>query len=186
MKQFLHLVFLFVLMTLLGACRSGTVDSDLPVAVEQNVETATTIYLVRHAEKATSDPSNEDPDLTPTGMARAQALRGLLQGEEIHALYATKYVRTIQTLKPLAEERQLEIIRYEGHDFNGLRERLLRDHRGQTVVVAGHSNTLLPIIEALGIKRPIGDIADSEYNYVFKLIIDQENKTIVEVNQYGG
>jgi 2,3-bisphosphoglycerate-dependent phosphoglycerate mutase len=186
MKQFLHISLIIVLIALLGACRSGTVDSDLAVATEQKVEATTTVYLVRHAEKATSDPSNEDPDLTPTGMARAQALRSLLEGEEIHALYATKYVRTEQTLKPLAEERQLEIIRYEGHDFNGLRERLLRDHRGQTVVVAGHSNTLLPIIEAFGSKRPVSDIADGEYNYLFKLIVDQENNTIVEMNQYGG
>lgn len=185
MKHFLRFSLLLLVVAMLGACRSGTVESDQVAATDQKVAATTTVYLVRHAEKDTSNPSDEDPGLTVAGSSRAEALRQLLEGEEIHALYATKYQRTINTLMPLATERQLEIIRYEGHDFNGLKQRLLQDHRGQTVVVAGHSNTLLPIIEAFGVKRPLNDISESEYNYLFKLQIDAEGKASVEVNQFG-
>ncbi|MDX5419392.1 MAG: histidine phosphatase family protein [Hymenobacteraceae bacterium] len=186
MKHFLRFSFLLLLLAgSLFSCRQGTTDSDVSVAVEQKVAEPTTIYLVRHAEKDISNPSDENPDLTTAGKARAEALRSLLDGENVHALYATKYIRTINTLKPLADERKLEIRQYEGHDFNGIKQRLLQEHRGQTVVIAGHSNTLLPMIEAFGAKRPVSDIADSEYNYVFKVKIDTEDKTTVELNQFG-
>lgn len=187
MKHFLRFPFLLLLLVCsLVACRPGTADSEVTAAVEQKVAEPTTVYLVRHAEKDISNPSEENPDLTAAGKARAEALRSLLNGEEVHALYATKYIRTINTLKPLADERALEIRQYEGHDFNGIRQRLLQEHRGQTVVIAGHSNTLLPMIEAFGAKRPVSDISDSEYNHVFKLTIDPEDKTTVELNQFGG
>ncbi|MBD1396928.1 histidine phosphatase family protein [Pontibacter sp. JH31] len=187
MKHYLRFPLLLLLLVgSLFACRPNTADSDVTAAAEQKVAVPTTVYLVRHAEKDISNPSDENPDLTLAGKARAEALRSLLDGEQVHALYATKYIRTINTLKPLAEDRALEIRQYGGHDFNGIREKLLQEHRGQTVVIAGHSNTLLPMIEALGAKRPVSDIADSEYNYVFKLTIDPENKTTVELNQFGG
>ncbi|MHC2993795.1 phosphoglycerate mutase [Pontibacter sp. HJ8] len=186
MKHFLRIPLLLLLFLAVAftSCRSSSGDSDLAVETEQQVSEPTTVYLVRHAEKDISDPSNEDPDLTADGKARAEALRALLNGQEVHALYATKYMRTVNTLKPLADERQLEIRQYEGHDFNGIRQRLLQEHRGQTVVVAGHSNTLLPMIEAFGARRPVSDISDNTYDFVFKLTVDPEDKTVVEVSQY--
>lgn len=184
MKHFLRLpLLLLLLVTFMASCRSGSVEDG--VAAEQPAAEPTTVYLVRHAEKDTSNPSEQDPDLNDTGKARAEALRTLLKGEQIDALYATKYIRTIHTLKPLADERQLEIRQYEGHDFNGIKQRLLQEHAGQTVVVAGHSNTLLPIIEAFGAKRPVSEIADSEYTYLFKLVVDGQNPAVVEVNRFA-
>jgi len=179
-------LLLLLLVVALGACRSSTSETDgVAVAAEQKVSEPTVVYLVRHAEKDISNPSDQDPDLTAEGQARAEALRALLSGQEIDALYATKYLRTISTLKPLAEERKLEIRRYEGHDFNGIKQRLLQEHRGQTVVVAGHSNTLLPIIESFGAKRPVSDISDQQYDFLFKLTIDPEDKASVEVSEFS-
>ena len=177
-------LLLLLLVAALGACRSSTSETEVAVATEQKVSEPTVVYLVRHAEKDISNPSDQDPDLTAEGRARAEALRALLSSQEIDALYATKYLRTISTLKPLADERKLEIRRYEGHDFSGIKQRLLQEHRGQTVVVAGHSNTLLPIIESFGAKRPVSDISDQEYDFLFKLTIDPEDKTSVEVSQF--
>jgi broad specificity phosphatase PhoE len=187
MKHFLRIPFLLLLFLAVAftSCRSSSGENELAAETEEQVTEPTIVYLVRHAEKDISNPSDEDPDLTAGGKARAEALRTLLNGQDIHALYATKYMRTVNTLKPLAEERKLEIRKYEGHDFNGIKQRLLQEHRGQTVVVAGHSNTLLPMIEAFGAKRPVSDISDKTYDFVFKLTVDPENKTVVEVSQYG-
>ncbi|GAB3540630.1 phosphoglycerate mutase family protein [Pontibacter brevis] len=143
------------------------------------------VYLVRHAEKDTTDPANEDPDLTPAGVARAEALRTLLEGQEVDALYATKYLRTINTLKPLADTRQLEVRQYEAHDFDNLKQQLLQNHRGETVVVAGHSNTVLPIMEALGVQRPVTEIADSDYDYIFKVTLASDGTATVATDHFG-
>ena len=143
------------------------------------------VYLVRHAEKDTSDAKNEDPELTPAGEARAEALRALLEGQEVDALYTTKFIRNKKTLKPLADDRQLEMQLYEAHDFEGLKKQLLGQHRGETVVVVGHSNTILPIIEAFGAEKPVNEIADSAYSYLFKLTVSPQGNATVETSRFG-
>jgi 2,3-bisphosphoglycerate-dependent phosphoglycerate mutase len=184
MKQLSRLLCLFLFVILASACSNTAEQETRDERTLQN-EALTTIYLVRHAEKDTTDASNEDPELTEVGHARAEALRVLLAEEEVQALYATKYVRTGQTLQPLAQERNIQVVQYEGHDYQALKERLLRDHRGQTVLVAGHSNTLLPIIEAFGAEKPFAEIADNAYSYLFKLVVDSEDNTKVEVRTFG-
>ncbi|MFD2245821.1 phosphoglycerate mutase family protein [Pontibacter ruber] len=170
----------------LVSCRTASSDKDGATAMANPAEVATTtVYLVRHAEKDISDPANQDPDLTETGKARAEALRELLKGQEVNALYATKYIRTQNTLKPLADERKLDVIRYEAHDFIGLFEKIKQQHPGQVVVVAGHSNTILPLVEAFGAERPIPEIADNQYDYLFKVQLNGSDKATVEMSQFG-
>ncbi len=143
------------------------------------------MYFVRHAEKDTTDAQNEDPDLTPAGNERAVAFRDLFEGQPIDALYATKYKRTQNTLKPLAEERQLEIREYDSKDFQGLRQRIMQEHLGETVVVAGHSNTLLPLLEAFGAKQPVAHIPDNKYDYIFKLTVPPAGSATLETSLFG-
>jgi 2,3-bisphosphoglycerate-dependent phosphoglycerate mutase len=187
-KSLLKQCSVFLLMLLAIACRQspGGQEGALAVAnpIDNNAQ-PTVVYLVRHAEKDVSDINNQDPDLTPQGVARAEALRALLEQQPVDALYATKYIRTQNTLKPLAEERKLEVLQYEAHDFTKLKERILQNHRGQTVVVSGHSNTLLPIVEALGAERPVPDISEQEYDYLFKVTLAPDGSATVETDHYG-
>lgn len=143
------------------------------------------VYLVRHAEKDISDPANQDPDLTPEGLARAEALQELLQSEKVDALYSTNYLRTTNTLKPMAAARNLEIKKYAAHDFSGLKSLIMQQHAGQTVVISGHSNTLLPIIEAFGAQKPVADITDNQYDYIFKLEVAPNGTATVHTDSYG-
>lgn len=145
----------------------------------------TFVYLMRHAEKDVSDPKNEDPALTPQGADRAEALRAALENEPVAALYTTKYIRNKDTLKPLATGRQVETIVYEAHDFDGLKKQILEHHQGETVVVAGHSNTLLPIIKAFGATVAIDSISEQQYDYLFKLAVMPDGTSTVETQHYG-
>ncbi|WP_299758533.1 histidine phosphatase family protein [uncultured Pontibacter sp.] len=189
MKKFLlQQLSVFLLMLFAVACRQSPVGQEGALAVVDPMDSnaqLTVVYLVRHAEKDISDPSNQDPDLTPEGVARAEALRTLLEQQQVDALYATKYVRTKNTLKPLAEERKLEVRQYEAHDFQGLKKSILQNHPGQTVVVSGHSNTLLPIVEAFGAKRPVPDITEQEYDYLFKVVLTPDGSATVETDRFG-
>lgn len=182
-----HILFKFwcaLLLCCAAACQSNSGDGTM--AASGGTEAApTTIYVVRHAEKDTSDAKDEDPALTPAGEARAEALRALLEGQEVDALYTTKYIRNKNTLQPLADERQLEMQQYEAHNFENLKKQLLEQHRGETVVVVGHSNTVLPIIEAFGAARPVEEIPESEYNFLFKLTVAPDGTASVQASQFG-
>ena len=97
-----------------------------------------TFYLVRHAERL--DDSKDSP-LSDAGMKRAEALREVLLDEGVDAVYATKYQRTQQTGKPLADALGKELIVYGTDDTFGFVESLKKEKKKEIVVV-GHSNTV--------------------------------------------
>ncbi len=130
----------------------------------------TTVYLVRHAEKDLSDPAARNPSLTPAGEERAQHLAQRLQNVPLSAVFSTSYVRTLNTVTPVAGQKNLSITRYEGHDYKGI-QRLIEQQRGNTILLCGHSDNLLPIIRNAGAKPPLDSIGTNEYNNLFKLVI---------------
>jgi 2,3-bisphosphoglycerate-dependent phosphoglycerate mutase len=134
----------------------------------------TTLILVRHAEKLnTTDTST----LTDRGRARAQKLAELLRDADIEVVYSTKYVRTRETARPLAEARKLPVQTYDGHDAK-FAETLRRQHRGQRVLVVGHSNTIPKLLNALaGTTRP--DLGDAEYDAVFVVTLPERGTPVV-------
>ena len=109
--------------------------------------TATTVILVRHAEKK---PGGRDPDLSGIGRKRAEALVDELRPLAPVALYASNMRRTQQTLAPLAASLQLEVkVRAMG-DEEAVAAEILARHRGGVVVVCGHSQTLTRFVSGLG------------------------------------
>jgi 2,3-bisphosphoglycerate-dependent phosphoglycerate mutase len=133
-------------------------------------ESSTTIFLVRHAEKDTT-VDTEDPSLTEKGERRAASLWENLAVDTAHALYSTDYVRTRATLEPISVQFNLPINIYEAHDFEGLANELLEKHAGQTIIISAHSNTILPILEALAATSPIDSIGEQEYDHIFTVEI---------------
>src|SRR5437016_656475 len=101
----------------------------------------TTVILVRHAEKVI-DPNNNDVDLSTAGQARAQELVRVLAGAGINAIYATQYKRTQQTAKPLADKLGLPVTQINSRSTADLITQIRTQHRGQTVFVVGHNNTI--------------------------------------------
>lgn len=135
-------------------------------------EDLTTIYLVRHAEKAGTD-MDENPPLTPLGKERAEQLVKELELDTVQVLYSTDYIRTKNTLKPLAEKYNLPIKIYEAHQYQQLAKTIKENHQGETVIVVGHRDNLLPIIKALGASAPVDSIGSNEYDYIFKVTITE-------------
>lgn len=142
----------------------------------------TQVFLVRHAEKAQTP--GDDPPLTEKGQRRAAQLFEKLEIDTIQALYSTDYQRTRATLTPISEQLNLPINIYEAHDYSGLAENILTNHAGEIVLVAGHSNTVLPIIEALGATPPIDSIAEQDYDYIFSVKIEADGSARAEVSEH--
>ena len=124
----------------------------------------TTLFLVRHAEKALVPGS--DPPLSAEGLMRAQALAHVLKNAGIDAIFATEYQRTQQTVGPTADAYGLTPVDHPSSDTEGLIDQIFNDHKGEEVLVSGHSNTLPEMLQELGI-QPAPGIPDEVYDNLF-------------------
>ncbi len=143
---------------------------------------AMTVFIVRHAEK---EATGTDPALTAAGQQRAEALRDRLQSHPVAAAYSTDTLRTRSTAAPLVAARGLELRLYDPSQQSALARRLREEHQGQTVVVVGHSNTVLPLIEALGAARPVATLTDADYDYLFEVTRQADGMVTAQVHRYG-
>lgn len=145
----------------------------------------TTIWLVRHAEKATANPADRDPDLTDVGKARAAALAQVLKRENIKYVYSTLYKRTQHTVKPLADLLDITPQDYDTKDLGAVALRVLNENKGKGALIAGHSNTLIPMIKALNCEVPFDELSDNDYDMLFKVIVDDKGKARLTISHYG-
>ena len=105
---------------------------------QSNDQKATTIFLVRHAERANDGTNN--PPISEDGIKRSQKLAETLANSGVTAIYSTDYKRTRSTIEPLAKANNLEIKLYEAMKESELK-RIVEENRGGVVVICGHSNT---------------------------------------------
>jgi broad specificity phosphatase PhoE len=147
----------------------------------------TTVYLVRHAEKAAAPAA--DPPLLEAGTQRARELARTLGGAGIKTIYTSQYLRTKQTAEPLAAKLGISatIIPVNMSTMNPrelsqqylkeMAERIYSSPAGDILIV-GHSNTVPEIIKALG-----GDIApaidDPVYDDLFVVTVYAKGKAKV-------
>ena len=141
----------------------------------------TTVWIVRHAEKDTAYVNRQDPDLTATGQQRALDLAAYLQKENIIKVFSTDTKRTKQTAKHV--KAPLEI--YNPKNLTGLLEVLNQQVKGKSVLIVGHSNTVLETIEALGGKRPVPLLTDDDYDYIFKIELEATKSAVVSFYHFG-
>lgn len=146
---------------------------------------ATTVYIVRHAEKASTPAS--DPPLTPAGKARAQILADTARADHVSAILTTQFERTKETAAPSAKALGItpEVIPATSPSHVQAMAAAIRKHAGQTVLVVEHSNTVPAIIAALGAKQPPA-ICDAEYDNLYVVRIAADGKATVKREHYGG
>lgn len=106
----------------------------------------TTVYIVRHAEKESEADSAE---LNPAGRQRARALVDVLASVGIDSIFTTPYRRTRQTAEPLSKRIHVPLAEYPTRPDESIVNRI-RAIRNKTVLVVGHSNTILVIAKGLG------------------------------------
>lgn len=143
----------------------------------------TTVILVRHAEKKI-EPNNEDPDLAPEGVERAQEIARMFGDAGVNAIYATQYKRTQQTVKPLADRIGVPVSLLNSKQTEELLNQIQTTHRGQTVFVAGHNTTVPAIVSALS-GETFPPIPETEYDNLFIVTIYRFGKAKVTKLKYG-
>src|SRR5437868_4451879 len=125
-------------------------------------DAAPMILVVRHAEKATG--GGEDPDLSPAGQKRADALARVLKDSEITAIFVTEFKRTRETAAPIAQAAHIVPTVVAAKDTAGLIARL-RTLNGNALVV-GHGNTIPNLVKGLGVGMPV-NIPEDDYTEIF-------------------
>lgn len=115
----------------------------------------------------------------------AQALRPLLVRRHPAALFTTDTKRTRATMALLAEATKLKFQVCNPKESNVLTTRIRQKYAGKTVIVLGHSNTLLSCIVVLGGTLPIKEASDKEYRSLFIVRIpDSSTSPTVTVRSY--
>jgi phosphohistidine phosphatase SixA len=141
-----------------------------------------TVILVRHAEKSGTPPG--DSGLSGIGQLRARTLDAMLANAGITAIYASEAARTQLTVKPLADRLHLEVKKFPADQPQGLAQAIV--HGGDRVIlVAGHSNRVPQIIQALG-GGPVAAIEEaSEFDNLYVVTICAPGRAATVRLHYG-
>lgn len=142
----------------------------------------TTIYLIRHAEKA---DNGENPELSEAGKERTKKWGAYFENKNISTYYTTAFKRTILTASLTASymsalpepgtSRETRFMTYDPNDFS--LKKIAEENTGKSIVVVGHSNTVPKYINDILGKKVYADISEGEYGNLFIIKITGDKIT---------
>ncbi len=106
--------------------------------------------------------------MTEKGLIRAKNWAKTLKHVQFDAVYSTNYNRTKETAQPIVDAMQLEITIYDPRKIN--LKHFLKDTRGKTVFVVGHSNTIPNLVNSLIVKKKYNSIEDTNNSNLYIVI----------------
>ena len=139
--------------------------------IAQKSDNSFTIYLVRHSEKVIDKDNLRNPPLTECGQERSNNLKKFLSAVNIDRVYSTNYTRTLETARPTADSKSLEIEIYNPSMLNEFVTKLIES--GEDALVVGHSNTT-PVLAALLCGEEGTSMHESIYNRIYQVVITGE------------
>lgn len=117
------------------------------------LQATTTIIFVRNAEVDQSAAANGDPPLSSLGHRRAELLADALEDIDVvagvDAIYASEFRRTQQTAAPVARRLDLDVRIADPYRVEEFMAEVLREHKGEIVLVVTHGDILAPLVEEL-------------------------------------
>lgn len=149
---------------------------------QSTINETNTIILVRHAEKAFDEKG--DPELTEEGQQRAIELARVLSEMDITDVFSTKFKRTMQTAKPIADSLSLEIKEYNPFKLEEIITSI-KTEKGRTMLFVGHSNTVPMMLNLLTDSNSYKHIDESVYDNLYFVTIDATNNANVMHLKFG-
>ncbi len=149
---------------------------------EEEQQKETTVILVRHAEKDTTDKS-DNPPLTPFGRQQAKDFTKIVldRGLSVDHFYSTRFDRNIHTVQPLADHFNKDIGIYEWKEWHEAADKMKA--QGGTSVFCGHGDNLLPIIKHYNGVPPLEKLGSYENDKLFFITV-KEDTALVEMIAY--
>ncbi len=143
---------------------------------------ATTLYIVRHAEKSTKDSKDQDPPLSDVGIARSLSLYQALRSVGVSFVFTSDKKRTQQTA---------EYFRVAGAKATSLPAADVKAivtaataHPGEATLIVSHSNVIPGILKELGITEKV-EIPETAYDDLFVVTIDAAGQSRMQHLHYG-
>lgn len=155
--------------------------ASLTLALALSVPVAADVFIVRHADKKSSD---EQSLLSPAGLKRADDLRRVLHSVKLKAIYHTEFKRTLQTAAPTAAEHKLVAIELKSDDVQGLAKTLRALPPQDDVLVVGHSDTVPDLLNELGVSTRVA-IGSADYDNLFIVSLRDPEETSFHWLHYG-
>ena len=94
----------------------------IPLVLITYANAAPVVFIVRHAEKAST--GGKDPDLSVQGQKRADALAHILKDSQITSIFVTEFKRTQETAAPTASAAHVSPTVVPASDIGALVEKL--------------------------------------------------------------
>lgn len=173
MKSNYLLTLILISLLMLSCNKSNT--SSFPYDSPEGKEPQNTIYyFIRHAEKDTTNPKDEDPQLTEEGIRRANYMANYFADKDLDLFYSTDYSRTIQTLVPIVHEFKGTIQTYEAKKDSLFTKEFWQETYGKNVLVVGHSNTNPGFVNEILSEKKYQDIDENNYDVFFKVEVEKD------------
>lgn len=173
MKSLYLNFFIFILVMMSSCNQSNEYDFQFDIPQGKDIE-KTTYYFVRHAEKDTTNPKDDDPQLTEEGIRRANYLATYFDDKELELFYSTDYSRTIQTLIPTIHKYKGNIQSYDAKKNTLFTEEFWKKTYGKNVLVIGHSNTNPKFVNEILAEKKYQELDENNYDVFFKVEIDKD------------
>jgi len=139
-----------------------------------------TLFLVRHAEKQ----KGKNPKLTAEGTARAKRLSAILDQVDLEEVCSSKYQRTMDTGKPSAAKRKLDLNFYNPRKQDSFFETYQTTGLNKNVLVVGHSNTIPSLLNYLTQTEKYENLPEDRYNRLYIVSLTKVGEAEVLEVQY--
>ncbi len=126
-----------------------------------------TVVLLRHAEKDASVTADKvNPVLTAEGKLRAEKLVRVVRKFKFDAIYSSDFIRTRDTVAPLAAKRRLTVQIYNHKDLKQMFE-LIMSGKVKRLLIVGHNSTTPALVNLLLGQDRFKPLLETEYDKLF-------------------
>ena len=139
----------------------------------------TTVILVRHAERLND---SDTTSLSEAGLQRAATLAHVVGASGIDRIFVSEKVRTLQTAAPTAAAIGVAPVQITASETDRWADSV-DAHKGEEILIVGHSDTVPKIMDALGVSSP-PTIERNEFDDLFVVTIYRFRVTMIRL-KYG-
>ena len=150
-------------------------------------QATTTLIFVRHTDIEAN--LGDDPPLSRLGQQRAELLADVIQDIDVvagvDAIYASDHRRTQETAAAVAERIELDVSIRDPYEVVPFMAQVLRQHKGEIVLVVTLDDILAPLVEELHGSKNIPTFGPDDYDDIYIVTIPWFGKVKTLRMHYG-
>lgn len=150
-------------------------------------QATTTLIFVRNTD--TEAIAGDDPPLSNLGLQRAELLADVIEDIDVvagvDAIYASEHRRTQETAAAVAGRLELDVAIRDPYEVVPFMAQVLRQHKGEIVLVVTLGDVLAPLVEELHGSKNIPSFGPDDYDDIYIVTIPWFGKVKTLRMHYG-